>query len=149
MEIKITLDKKLLDNKDSDFFHYGYGYELAKCEYGTWRINSLGELSCHYVDEEKGIDTRNYFDIINYYIKNNEELEKATDNGKLYCDLNNWFTIEFFDNNGNYIEDYFFDSVYGSISEGLKDFKYQIKNNLNDIIKDLKESGVIDEREDI
>lgn len=149
MEIKITLDKRLLNDEDSDFFHYDYGYELAKCKYGTWRINSLGELKCHYVDEEKGIDTWNYFDIINYYVRNNKELEQAIDNGKLYCDMNNWFSIEFFDNNGNYIEDYFFDSVYGSISEGLEDFKYQIKDNLQDIIKDLKESGVIDERENI
>ena len=145
MEIKITLDKRLLNDEDSDFFHYGYGYELAKCKYGTWRINSLGELKCHYVDEEKGIDTWNYFDIINYYVRNNKELEQAIDSGKLYCDMNNWFSIEFFDNNGNYIEDYFFDSVYGSISEGLEDFKYQIKDNLQDIIKDLKESGVINE----
>ena len=52
--------------------------------------------------------------------------------------MNNWFSIEFFDNNGNYIEDYFFDSVYSSISEGLEDFKYQIKNNLKDIIKYFK-----------
>lgn len=145
MNIEITLDKRLLDNADSDFFHYGYGYELAKCEYGTWRVNSLGELKCHYTDEEKGIDTWNYADIVNYYIRNNDELAKAVDEDKIYFDMNNWFSIEFFDNNGNYIEDYFFDSVYGSISESLEDFKYQIENYLDDIINDLKESGVIND----
>ena len=145
MNIEITLDKRLLDNADSDFFHYGYGYELAKCEYGTWRVNSLGELKCHYTDEEKGIDTWNYADIVNYYVRNNDELAKAVDEDKIYFDMNNWFSIEFFDNNGNYIEDYFFDSVYGSISESLEDFKYQIENYLDDIINDLKESGVIND----
>lgn len=145
MNIEITLDKRLLDNADSDFFHWDYGYELAKCEYGTWRINSLGELKCHYVDEEKGIDTWNYADIVNYYIRNNDELAKAVDEDKIYFDMNNWFSIEFFDNNGNYIESYFRDSVYGSISEGLEDFEYQIKNYLDDIIEDLKESGVIND----
>ena len=138
MNIEITLDKRLLDNVDSAFFHYDYGYELAKCKYGTWRINSLGDLKCHYVDEDKEIDTWNYFDIINYYVRNNKELEQAINSGKLYCDMNNWFSIEFFDNNGNYIEDYFFGSIYNSISEGLEDFKYQIKNNLKDIIKYFK-----------
>lgn len=144
MNIEITLDKRLLDNADSDFFHYGYGYELAKCEYGTWRVNSLGELKCNYTDDEKGIDTWNYFDIINYYVRNNDELEQAVDSGKLYFDMNNWFSIEFFDNNGNFIENsYYGDSVYGSISECLKDFEYDIKNNLDDIIENLKEVGVI------
>ena len=84
MNIGITLDKRLLDNADSDFFHYGYGYELAKCEYGTWRVNSLGELKCHYTDEEKGIDTWNYADIVNYYVRNNDELAKAVDEDKIY-----------------------------------------------------------------
>ena len=105
----------------------------------------MGELKCHYVDEEKGIDTWNYADIVNYYIRNNDELAKAVDEDKIYFDMNNWFSIEFFDNNGNYIESYFRDSVYGSISEGLEDFEYQIKNYLDDIIEDLKESGVIND----
>lgn len=146
MNVEITLDKRLLDNADSDFFHYGYGYELAKCKYGTWRVNSLGKLKCHYTDEEKGIDTWNYVDIVNYYIRNNNELVKAVDENKIYFDMNNWFSIEFFDNNGNFIENnYFGDSVYGSISESLEDFKYQIENYLDDIINDLKESGVIND----
>lgn len=143
MNIEITLDKNLLNDKDMDFFHYGYGYELAKCEYGTWRINSLGELKCHYLDEEKGIDTYNYYDIINYYVRNNDELVKATDSGKLYIDLGNWFSIEFFDNNGNFIENsYFGDSVYGSISEGLRDFEYQINNYLYEIKETIKDNLV-------
>ena len=58
--------------------------------------------------------------------------------------MNNWFSIEFFDNNGNFIENsYYGDSVYGSISECLKDFEYDIKNNLDMIIDNLKEVGVI------
>lgn len=144
MNIEITLDKRLLDNADSDFFHYGYGYELAKCEYGTWRVNSLGELKCNYTDDEKGIDTWNYFDIINYYVRNNDELEQAVDSGKLYFDMNNWFSIEFFDNNGNFIENsYYGDSVYGSISACLEDFTDDITNHLDMIIDNLKEVGVI------
>lgn len=146
MNIEITLDKRLLDNADSDFFHWDYGYELAKCEYGTWRVDSLGELKCHYTDEEKGIDTWNYADIVNYYIRNNDELAKAVDENKIYFDMNNWFSIEFFDNNGNFIENsYFGDSVYGSISESLEDFENIIKNDLDEVIKNLKEVGVIND----
>ena len=72
MKYEITLDKNLLDNKDIDFFHYEQTYELAKCELGTFYITSLGELKCEFTNEEKGIQTRNYNDIVRYYIRNNE-----------------------------------------------------------------------------
>ena len=73
MKYKITLDKKLLDNQDIDFFHYGQTYELAKCELGTFYITSCGELKCEFTNEEKGIQTRNYDDIVRYYVRNNDE----------------------------------------------------------------------------
>ena len=144
MNIEITLDKRLLDNADCDFFHWGYGYELAKCEYGTWRIDSLGELKCHYVDEKNNVDTWNYSDIINYYITNNDELGKAIDEDKIYFDMNNWFSIEMIDNNGNYVEIFdYLDNVYGSIREGLNSFEdlmqdEQFINDLKEEIKDVE-----------
>ena len=69
MEIKIVLDEKLLDDKDYDFFHYDSSYKLAECEYGDFYIASRGELKCEYTDGD--INTRNYDDIIRYYVRNN------------------------------------------------------------------------------
>lgn len=118
--LEITLDKELLDDKDYDFFHYQQSYELAKCDYGTFYIASRGELRCDYFDDngnliESAIDT-----IQNWYVRNNEEFIKAIDSGKLYLDMNNWFSIEFIDNNGDYLEYCdFLDNVYGSISDCL------------------------------
>ena len=83
MEIKIVLDEKLLDNKDYDFFHYDNSYKLAECEYGDFYIASRGELKCAYIDKENKLITENYYDIIRYYVKNNEKYEKAVDNGNL------------------------------------------------------------------
>lgn len=128
MKIDITLNKGLLDDKDIDFFHWDCGYELAKCDEGTWRIDSLGEVECCYKDEEKGIEEWDYSDIVNYYVRNNKEYIKALETGKLYLNYNNWFSIEFFDNNGYFIENSdFTDSVYSSISEALEDFKKYVK----------------------
>lgn len=138
MEYEITLDKNLLDNKDIDFFHYEQTYELAKCELGTFYITSLGELKCHYVDEKNNVDTWNYSDIVNYYITNNDELGKAIDEDKIYFDMNNWFSIEMIDNNGNYVEIFdYLDNVYGSIREGLNSFKDLMQDE--QFINDLKE----------
>lgn len=143
-KIKITLDTRLLDNKDYDFFHYQQSYELAKCDYGTFYIASRGELKCHYVDEKKDIDTWNYSDIVNYYITNNDELRKAIDEGKIYFDMNNWFSIEMFDNNNHYIELFdYLDNVYGSISEGLNGL-YDIitdKEFVDEILKEINENN--------
>lgn len=137
MNINITLDKNLLNDEDYDFFHYEQSYELAKCEFGTFYIVSRGELNCTYIDEEKDIDTSDYDDIVRYYVKNNKEYENAIDNCKLVQDMNNWFSIEFFDNNEEFIEDNcFIDSVYGSISECLQDFQNIIKND--EIMEEFK-----------
>ena len=138
MKYEITLDKNLLDNKDIDFFHYEQTYELAKCELGTFYITSLGELKCHYVDEKNNVDTWNYSDIVNYYITNNDELEKAIDEDKIYFDMNNWFSIEMIDNNGNYVEIFdYLDNVYGSIRECLNSFEELMQDE--QFINDLKE----------
>ena len=107
MKYEITLDKNLLNNKDMDFFHYEQTYELAKCELGTFYITSLGELKCEFTNEEKGIQTRNYDDIVRYYIRNNDEylqavgMEEENNVGNLYIDLGNWFSLELV-RNGNY-----------------------------------------------
>lgn len=139
--LKITLDTRLLNNEDCDFFHYEQSYELAKCDYGTFYIASRGELKCNYTDTKENIDTWNYNDIINYYVRNNTELFKAINENKIYFDMNNWFSIEFIDNNNNYLEVFdYLDNVYGSISECLICFKTDILNN-EEIIKAIKESG--------
>ena len=128
-DLEITLDKNLLNNRDLDFFHYMQSYELAKCKYGKFYLVSRGELKCHYVDEKNNVDTWNYSDIVNYYITNNDELGKAIDEDKIYFDMNNWFSIEMIDNNGNYVEIFdYLDNVYGSIREGLNSFEELMKN---------------------
>lgn len=140
-DLEITLDKNLLNNKDIDFFHYMQSYELAKCKYGKFYLVSRGELKCHYVDEKKNIDTWNYSDIVNYYITNNDELGKAIDEDKIYFDMNNWFSIEMIDNNGNYVEIFdYLDNVYGSIREGLNSFEELMKNKefIDDILGELR-----------
>lgn len=139
-DLEITLDKNLLNNRDLDFFHWDCGYELAKCKYGKFYLVSRGELKCHYVDEENNVDTWNYSDIVNYYITNNDELGKAIDEGKIYFDMNNWFSIEMFDDNGNYVEIFdYLDNVYGSISEGLNSFEELMKNKefIDDLLEEL------------
>lgn len=139
-DLEITLDKNLLNNRDLDFFHWDCGYELAKCKYGKFYLVSRGELKCHYVDEENNVDTWNYSDIVNYYITNNDELGKVIDEGKIYFDMNNWFSIEMFDDNGNYVEIFdYLDNVYGSISEGLNSFKELMKNKefIDDLLEEL------------
>lgn len=144
MKYKITLDKKLLDNQDIDFFHYKQTYELAKCELGTFYITSCGELKCEFTNEEKGIQTRNYDDIVRYYVRNNDEylqavgMEVENNVGDLYFDLSNWFSLELVRNGNRYykvIDSY--DLVYGSISECLENFKYLMQDK--DFINDLKE----------
>lgn len=144
MEYKITLDKKLLDNQDIDFFHYGQTYELAKCELGTFYITSCGELKCEFTNEEKGIQTRNYDDIVRYYVRNNDEylqavgMEEENNVGNLYIDLGNWFSLELVRNGNRYYEVIdSYDLVYGSISECLENFKYLMQDK--DFINDLKE----------
>lgn len=140
-DLEITLNKNLLNNKDIDFFHYMQSYELAKCKYGKFYLVSRGELKCHYVDEKNNIDTWNYSDIVNYYITNNDELGKAIDEDKIYFDMNNWFSIEMIDNNGNYVEIFdYLDNVYGSIREGLNSFEELMKNKefIDDILGELR-----------
>lgn len=144
MEIKIVLDKRLLDNKDYDFFHYGNSYKLAECEYGDFYIASRGELKCSYVDKNNEIITENYYNIINYYIKNNEEYQKAVDNGSLILDLNNWFEIEFYTKAEEDIRREYIcltDEIFGSISEGLTMFKEYIKDEkvVKEFEEDIKE----------
>lgn len=148
MEYKITLDKKLLDNKSICFFHYGQTYELAKCELGTFYITSCGELKCEFTNEEKGIQTRNYDDIVRYYVRNNDEylqavgMEEENNVGNLDIDLENWFSLELIDNKGRYIETLdFYDLVYGFISECLESFKDLMQNEqfINDLKEEIKE----------
>lgn len=145
MKYEIILDKNLLNNKDIDFFHYGETYEFAKCELGIFYITSCGELKCEYTDEKNNISTRNYDDIVNYYVRNNNEFLQALDlktrttcNGTLEFNMQNWFTLELVNSNGRYcdtIDSY--DLVYGSISECLEDFKHIMEDK--DFINDLKE----------
>lgn len=140
-DLEITLDKNLLNNRDLDFFHYMQSYELAKCKYGKFYLVSRGELKCHYVDEKNNVDTWNYSDIVNYYITNNDELGKAIDEDKIYFNMNNWFSIEMIDNNGNYVEIFdYLDNVYGSIREGLNSFEELMKNKefIDDILGELR-----------
>lgn len=137
MNISITLDKKLLNDKDIDFFHYNESFELATCEYGCFRITSMGELKGIYRDDEELIAEDNLNIVKKYYVKNNDEYIKAINNGKLYLDLNNWFTIEFFDNNDNFIETNYIDSVYGSLSDCLLGFKEDLENT--EFMKELEE----------
>lgn len=136
LDYKITLDKRLLDDKDYDFFHYQCSYELATCKYGIFYIVSRGELKCDYYDDngnwvDNAIDT-----IQDYYVRNNEEYNKAIANDNLRLDMNNWFSIEMFDNNNNYVELFdYLDNVYGSISECLDEFKTLMQDD--EFIKDL------------
>lgn len=143
-DLEITLDTRLLDDKDYDFFHYQQSYELATCKYGTFWVASRGELKCSYTDDngemENAIDT-----IQEWYVRNNDEFNKAIESGKLYLDMNNWFSIEFIDNNNNYMELFdFLDNVYGSISECLNAFKDLLndKEFMNRFMEELKERGV-------
>ena len=144
MKYEITLDKNLLNNKDIDFFHYEQTYEFAKCELGTFYITSCGELKCEFTNEEKGIQTRNYDDIVRYYVRNNDEylqavgMEEENNVGNLYFDLGNWFSLELVRNGNRYCEVIdSYDLVYGSISECLENFKYLMQDK--QFINDLKE----------
>lgn len=144
MKYEVTLDKNLLDNKDIDFFHYRQSYELAKCELGTFYITSCGDLKCEFTNKEKGINTRNYDDIVRYYVRDNNEylqavgMEEENNVGILDIDLGNWFELELIDNKGRYVETLgLYDLVYGSIREGLENFKVLMQDE--DFIKDLKE----------
>lgn len=140
MKIKIVLDEKLLDDKDYDFFHYDSSYHLAECEYGDFYIASRGELKCAYIDKENKLITENYCDIIRYYVKNNEEYEKAVDNGNLVFDLNNWFEIEFYTKAEENIKREYVcltDEIFGNIGECLAVFKEYIKDE--EIIKEFEE----------
>ena len=148
MKYEITLDKNLLNDEDMDFFHYEQTYELAKCELGTFYITSLGELKCEFTNEEKGIQTRNYDDIVRYYIRNNDEylqavgVKEENNVGNLYIDLGNWFSLELVRNGNRYcgvIDNY--DLVYGSISECLENFKdlMQDEQFINDLKEEIKE----------
>lgn len=129
-EIKITLDMRLLNDKDIDFFHYDQSYPLAKCEEGEWYIVSRGDLECDYYDDFGNWITDDIYDIQHYYVRNNEELAKAIDEDKLRFDMNNWFELEFYNNNGDfdeYDEHNYTDECFGSISEVYKDFLQYIK----------------------
>lgn len=144
MKYEITLDKNLLDNKDIDFFHYMQSYEFAKCELGTFYITSRGELKCEFTNEEKGIQTRNYDDIVRYYIRNNDEylqavgMEEENNVGNLDVDFGNWLSLELVRNGNCYYEVIdSYDLVYGSISECLEEFKDLMQDE--QFINDLKE----------
>ena len=148
MKYEITLDKNLLNNKDIDFFHYEQTYEFAKCELGTFYITSCGELKCEFINEEKGIQTRNYDDIVRYYVRNNDEylqavgMEEENNVGDLYFDLSNWFSLELIRNGNCYYEVIdSYDLVYGSISECLENFKdlMQDEQFINDLKEEIKE----------
>lgn len=145
MKYEITLDKNLLDNKDIDFFHYRQKYELAKCELGTFYITSRGDIRCEFINKEKGVQTRNYDDIIRYYVRNNDEylqavgMEMENNVGDLEFDLNNWFELDLINNKGEWVETLeAYDLVYGTISECLEAFKDLMGDK--DFINDLKGS---------
>lgn len=144
MKYEITLDKNLLNNKDIDFFHYMQSYELAKCELGTFYITSCGELKCEFTNEEKGIQTRNYDDIVRYYVRNNDEylqavgMEEENNVGNLDIDLGNWFSLELVRNGKRYYEVIdSYELVYGAIDECLESFKDLMQDE--QFISDLKE----------
>lgn len=137
----LTLDKNLLNNKDIDFFHYDCSYELAIFEYGTMRIDSLGELKCTYIDKEKGICEYDYCNIVNNYVRNNKEYMNSINN-KLICERNNWFSIRIIDNEGKYIENYFSDNFYSSISSAYYDFIGEVE--IGNGLKIIRE-GTIDD----
>lgn len=144
MKIKIVLDEKLLDDKDYDFFHYDSSYKLAECEYGEFYIASRGELKCTYIDKENKLITKNYYDIVRYYVKNNEEYEKSVCSGNLVFDLNNWLEIEFYTKAEENIKRKYVcltDEIFGSIGECLKTFKEYIKDKkiMGEFEKQLKE----------
>lgn len=132
-QINITINKELLNDKDIDFFHYGCSYEVGNCKLGKLFICSRGELKCEYIDEDRGIETRNYDDIVRYYVSNNEEYIKAINDGKLNCLLNNWFELELVDNDGNYLCN-IYEEVFGSISECINTLKEDIEKN-EDFVK--------------
>lgn len=138
-DLEIILDSRLLNDKQSDFFHYECSYDIAKCKYGTFCLTSCGELSCVYTDEN-GEETRNYDDIVRYYVRNDEELKNAIESGRLDFSLNNWFEIHFVDNNEDYLEWFdYTDNVYGCISEGLKAFLDLI--DYEELIEELRKGG--------
>lgn len=107
-------------------------------------------MKCEFTNEEKGIQTRNYDDIVKYYVRNNDEylqavgMEEENNVGNLDFDLSNWFSLILVNDNGKYwdtIDSY--DLVYGSISECLENFKYLMQDK--QFINDLKEEmGVFD-----
>lgn len=127
-ELKITLDKNLLNNKDIDFFHYGKQYELAKYNNYTFIIASRGELKIEYQTEN--YSTRNYNDIVRYYVKNNNDYIKSINNGNLNIMLGNWFEIEIINKKGEYICN-LYDECFFSIKECLKMLKKAFKNTVD------------------
>lgn len=130
--MKITIDNKYLDDKQSDFFHYQETIELAKCEYGTFYIMSCGELKVSYTNQEKGIiNERNIDDIQRYYVTNDDEYIQAQYDNTLDIILGNWFELDLVDDKGNRLDHYYTDEVFGTISECI------------DAIKDLKEEEIL------
>jgi hypothetical protein len=127
MEIKIELDKRLLDDRDFDFFHYNETILLASCEYGKFYIKSCGELKCTYFDEN-GVCENALNTIQEYYIKNNKEFLKAIKNGDLLLDMNNWFEIDFISNDTRFASFNIFDEIFGSISDCVDCIEYVISS---------------------
>ena len=106
MKVAIT---DFIDNNHRS--HYWYGGECAIIEHNgyTALIKAIGDVYVEYAPngEYKAYvkdknNTGLFYDEMNYYFKNDEELYAAINNGDLLIDHNNWWECFIVDPQGNF-----------------------------------------------
>ena len=138
MQVKIT---DLIDNDHRS--HYWYGGECARIEHNGYTaiIEAIGDVYVEYApngEYKTHIKDKNnagvFYNEMHYYLKNDDELYAAIDNGDLIFDHNNWWECSIIDPQGNW-HDLMWDLYASYLDEAIE----EVKSGLDEMIKYIEE----------
>ena len=142
--MKVTITDFINKNHRS---HYWYGGECARIEHNgyTALIEAVGDVYAEYYEngeyQTRVKDKNNggwFYHEMNCYIKNDEDLYKAINNGDLIIDYNNWWECFIVDPQGNW-----HDLMWALDADYLDEAIEEVKANLDDVIQDYFENEYI------
>lgn len=139
-KMKVTITDFIDNNHRS---HYWYGGECAKIEHNgyTALVEASGDVYVEYApngEYKTSVKDKNnagaFYTEMRNYLKNDEELYKAIDNGDLLIDYNNWWECFIIDQDGN-----FHDLMWDLDDDYLDDAIETVKAGFDEIIKYIEE----------
>ena len=138
MKVSIT---DFIDNDHRS--HYWYGGQCAKIEYKGYvaSIEAIGDIYAEYAPNGKYkayVKDKNnagvFYNEMSSYLKNDDELYAALENGDLIIEHNNWWECFIIDPQGN-----FHDLMWALDDDYLNDAIETVKASFDDVIADIIE----------